>query len=293
MMAQFSQFIQKFFIFIFSAIIAIIALYVFNVSPSLQAQTNKSVSATTNSAINSNSNSSTKGSESKATSNSTPNLKSSQSSSAKTDGPRDFIPEELTQQPAQPQSIESSTKSVTNSSNKESKSGSVTNMPSAVNSNAVMNSVPSLNLPSASSATKSENLPLPNKTGNPNSILYKYVKSYVGDPSVTEDDPFKKPEYLLEAEERDNAPKVVFENKKIDDQMEAIRRWPLKDYRLVGVIWGVQTPKAMIIDPANTLHLLRKNFRIGDRDGVISTINEGYITVVQDGVPVVVSITRR
>ncbi|MCM2354464.1 MAG: pilus assembly protein PilP [Pseudobdellovibrio sp.] len=121
-------------------------------------------------------------------------------------------------------------------------------------------------------------------------ILFKHTKSYVGELSNPDRDPFRKPLYILELEEKSLKPQKT-EEIRIDDKIEAIRRWPLRDYRLVGVIWDVKSPKAMIVDPSNTMHLLKRNYRIGDKDGIISAISEGTITVIQDNIPVVMDIS--
>lgn len=121
-------------------------------------------------------------------------------------------------------------------------------------------------------------------------ILFKHTKSYVGELSNPDRDPFRKPLYILELEEKSLRPQKT-EEVRIDDKIEAIRRWPIRDYRLVGVIWDVRNPKAMIVDPSNTMHLLKRNYRIGDKDGIISTISEGTITVIQDNIPVVIDIS--
>ncbi len=121
-------------------------------------------------------------------------------------------------------------------------------------------------------------------------ILFKHTKSYVGELSNPDRDPFRKPLYILELEEKSLKPQKT-EEVRIDDKIEAIRRWPLRDYRLVGVIWDVKNPKAMIVDPSNTMHLLKRNYRIGDKDGIISAISEGTITVIQDNIPVVMDIS--
>lgn len=121
-------------------------------------------------------------------------------------------------------------------------------------------------------------------------ILFKHTRSYIGELSSPDRDPFRKPLYILELEEKNLKPQKV-EETRIDDKIEAIRRWPLRDYRLVGVIWDVKSPKAMIVDPSNTMHLLKRNYRIGDKDGILSAISEGTITVIQDNIPVVIDIS--
>lgn len=107
-------------------------------------------------------------------------------------------------------------------------------------------------------------------------------------------DPFSPPKYIrdLEYEKTKEQGRKIRPEDVIDDQMEAIRRWPLNEYRLLAVIWDVRSPKAMVMDKSNTMHLLKKNYRIGNREGVISEINESEIIVLQNGVPVVLQISR-
>ncbi len=100
-----------------------------------------------------------------------------------------------------------------------------------------------------------------------------------------ERDPFEPPKYIRDMEQ------VKPENI-IDQQMEAIRRWPLAEYKLKGIIWDVKNPKAIITDKLNTLHMLKKNYRIGNLDGLISEINESEIVVIQKGVPTVLQIEK-
>lgn len=120
---------------------------------------------------------------------------------------------------------------------------------------------------------------------------YKFTTSYIGDITSDEKDPFRKPRNLLDIEEELTRPKRIQDNQ-IDEKMEAIRRWPLQQYKLVAVIWDVSNPKAMIADPDGKKHLLKKSYRIGDQDGLITNINEGSITVLQGNVPVVVSLYK-
>ncbi len=120
----------------------------------------------------------------------------------------------------------------------------------------------------------------------------RYTMSYIGDPSNDEPDPFRKPIYLLEIEEEALRPQTI-DGKFINEKVEAIRRWPLLSYHLIGIIWDVQNPKVMITDPNGKLHLLKRNYRIGDRGGIITSILEGSMTVIQDGVPVVVPLNKK
>lgn len=103
---------------------------------------------------------------------------------------------------------------------------------------------------------------------------------------VGERNPFIPPRYILELE-------YSKPMDSIDDRMEAIRRWPLVEYSLVGVIWDVNNPRAMIKDRAGTLHILKKNNRIGNEEGVVSQINEGEIVVVEKNIPKILTILKK
>lgn len=124
---------------------------------------------------------------------------------------------------------------------------------------------------------------------------YKYLGSYIGDINLSGRDPFRKPEEILQHEEDLARPQkqAVNSDDVIDEKMEAIRRWPLSEYKLIGIIWDVKNPKAMIVDKKNTKHLLRKNYRIGNKNGLVSEIGEGSMIVLQEGVPVVISLNGK
>lgn len=152
-------------------------------------------------------------------------------------------------------------------------------------------SVPSAQ--SSSSSLPSEQSPAPEPSGRSSEggVYFQFTPSYIGDMNNPDRDPFRKPLYILELEEQIKKPQKT-EVVTIDDRIEAIRRWPLREYKLVGIIWDVSSPKAMIVDPANTMHLLKRNYRIGNKNGIISMISEGGITVVQENIPVVIAIAK-
>lgn len=105
-----------------------------------------------------------------------------------------------------------------------------------------------------------------------------------------ERDPFRRPKYYDDLEEESKPVVISTDSNQPDDKIEAIRRWPIKLYKPIAVIWDVQNPKVMVVDPLKTMHLLKKNYRMGNRNGVISAINEGEIVVTENGVPNVMKI---
>ncbi|MES2963593.1 MAG: pilus assembly protein PilP [Bdellovibrionota bacterium] len=61
----------------------------------------------------------------------------------------------------------------------------------------------------------------------------------------------------------------------------ALQKFDLAQLRLVGIIWDVRKPQAMIKDPSGSTHLVGTNTRIGPRNGYIAVIREGEIVVVE------------
>lgn len=60
-----------------------------------------------------------------------------------------------------------------------------------------------------------------------------------------------------------------------------LQKFELTQLRLVGIIWDVRKPQAMIKDPSGATHLVGTNTRIGPRNGYIAVIREGEIVVVE------------
>ncbi len=130
-----------------------------------------------------------------------------------------------------------------------------------------------------------QQLPSVNPLAPQNQLNKNSIQEKLNDIKLGERDPFEPPKYIRDME-------LVKPEDIIDKQMEAIRRWPLAEYKLKGIIWDVKNPKAMILDKLNTLHLLKKNYRLGNREGLISEINESEIVVIQKGIPTVLQIEK-
>ena len=60
-----------------------------------------------------------------------------------------------------------------------------------------------------------------------------------------------------------------------------LQQFELNQLRLVGIIWDVRRPKAMIKDPTGNTHLVSTNTKVGPRNGYIAVIREGEIVVVE------------
>lgn len=67
---------------------------------------------------------------------------------------------------------------------------------------------------------------------------------------------------------------------------EEIRSNPLlayevKQYQVIGVMWEVKDPKALLKDPSGKVHMVKKNTRIGRNKGFVAEIREGEVVVTE------------
>ena len=76
-------------------------------------------------------------------------------------------------------------------------------------------------------------------------------------------------------------PDRPMEQQQVHGPLLPLQKFDLSQLRLVGIIWDVKRPKAMIKDPTGYTHLVSTNTRIGPRNGYIAVIREGEIVVVE------------
>ncbi|CAN5487471.1 hypothetical protein BH10BDE1_BH10BDE1_25260 [soil metagenome] len=60
-----------------------------------------------------------------------------------------------------------------------------------------------------------------------------------------------------------------------------LQKFDLTKLKLIGIIWDVKRPRAMINDPEGKVHIVGPNTKIGVRNGYIAVIREGEIVVVE------------
>lgn len=66
-----------------------------------------------------------------------------------------------------------------------------------------------------------------------------------------------------------------------DQKVEEILRYSLEQITLVGVMWSAENPRAMFLLPSKKVYVLQKNEKIGNKEGYISEIKEGQVTVIE------------
>ncbi|MGZ3772465.1 MAG: pilus assembly protein PilP [Pseudobdellovibrionaceae bacterium] len=71
---------------------------------------------------------------------------------------------------------------------------------------------------------------------------------------------------------------------KLANAMEALdplQRWEIDRLQVVGILWDVRVPRAMVRDPDGTLYTITKNSKIGRNEGFVAAIREGEVVVIE------------
>ncbi len=62
---------------------------------------------------------------------------------------------------------------------------------------------------------------------------------------------------------------------------DPLQKWELERLQVIGILWEVRTPRAMVIDPDGVIHTIFKNTKIGRNNGIVAAIREGEVVVIQ------------
>jgi hypothetical protein len=75
-------------------------------------------------------------------------------------------------------------------------------------------------------------------------------------------------------------------------EISPLEKFPPEDYKLIMIIAGTAVPKAIMVDPVGNRHVVRKDNRLGNRNGVVDEITEFEVVVKEPYAdkPVVLSI---
>jgi Tfp pilus assembly protein PilP len=65
----------------------------------------------------------------------------------------------------------------------------------------------------------------------------------------------------------------------VDESVVPQKRWAVKYYKLVAIIWNVKKPKAMITDRVKNIHVFYMNDHIGNNEGIITAIRSGEVVI--------------
>lgn len=60
-----------------------------------------------------------------------------------------------------------------------------------------------------------------------------------------------------------------------------LQKYSLNQLNLIGIIWGVNSPLAMVKDPSGKLHYIRERDKVGNNNGYVAKIRENELIVVE------------
>lgn len=60
-----------------------------------------------------------------------------------------------------------------------------------------------------------------------------------------------------------------------------LQRYDLDRLRLIGIIWDISRPRAMVLDPTGNVHVIEVNAKMGRNNAYVAAIREGEIVVVE------------
>lgn len=63
--------------------------------------------------------------------------------------------------------------------------------------------------------------------------------------------------------------------------LEPLQKFEIEKLQVIGILWDVRVPRAMIKDPDGAVHTVIKNSKVGRNEGFVAVIREGEIVVVE------------
>jgi len=127
--------------------------------------------------------------------------------------------------------------------------------------------------------------PPPAMKAVPEKSAFALQDQYVYDP-ISKRDPFRP--------FKTNQPKMV---NNLPVKLEPLQEFDLDQIQIVGILWDVKSPRAMVRTPKNDLFTVYKNTKIGRNDGMVMAIREGEIVVsevrFEDGKPIKVPESKK
>lgn len=76
--------------------------------------------------------------------------------------------------------------------------------------------------------------------------------------------------------------KIKIVNERQQTGLEPLQQFALSELKLVGIIWDVGKPKALIVDPSGKSHIVTESAKMGKEFGYVAAIREGEIIVIEE-----------
>lgn len=62
---------------------------------------------------------------------------------------------------------------------------------------------------------------------------------------------------------------------------DPLQAFEVYQYKVIGIMWEINNPRAMVKDPQGKLYTIKKETKIGRNNGFVSSIREGAVLVVE------------
>lgn len=104
-------------------------------------------------------------------------------------------------------------------------------------------------------------------------------ENYVYDPTGKRD-PFKVYEGFLKAEKKAQLQQGIQTKDPLLNE-DPLQRSDISAFTVVGILWDVKNPRALVKDSREGIYTVSRNTKIGLNDGYVAMIREGEIVVVE------------
>ena len=103
---------------------------------------------------------------------------------------------------------------------------------------------------------------------------------YVYDPTGRRD-PFKPYKALRISSQTSSGGGAARTGEEPIEPLDPLQRWDLDRLAVIGILWDVKAPKAVLRDPDGATYIVTKSSKIGRNQGYVATIREGEIVVIE------------
>lgn len=76
--------------------------------------------------------------------------------------------------------------------------------------------------------------------------------------------------------------KIKIVNEKQQEVLEPLQQFALNELKVIGIIWDVGKPKALVVDPKGKSHIIAESAKMGKDFGYVAAIREGEIIVIEE-----------
>lgn len=76
--------------------------------------------------------------------------------------------------------------------------------------------------------------------------------------------------------------KIKIVNEKEQEVLEPLQQFALNELKVIGIIWDVGKPKALVVDPKGKSHIISESAKLGKDFGYVAAIREGEVIIIEE-----------